>query len=240
MLTARDLLYKALDYDCFWSAGTGIKDSLPAQSRRLQLEQLFKGFGIIKNNVRSESQTPYQNDKDHTAIDFYSSSKNNKPLKRIQYIKKLTDFQYFREGEFLADMDEGKYEKLKGQIVSNINTVYPDKLEINTKGEVNLVRLFADLYNFRIHFHMFTYSVTHKASPSFSIAEDYGLNLRMNAVQSMTVNLSAVDELLCLLIDVEKREFNESDINYPDPDLKQIDEEWQRTLVAPSSPRAPA
>lgn len=227
MLTSKDLLYKALDYDGFWNTSKRMKDSKPSKSRKAQLDKLFNGFGITKKNARVQSQVPREVNTNLTVRTVYSTSRNPKSMSRIEYIKTLTDFQYFTQGEFIADIDRAKYQNSIEQIISTTKTIFPERLKIIEKGPINLVRLFSNLYNFRLSvYHMFKYSFSQKMSEKFSIEDDYSLYLRKKFMESMANNLSEVDEVLCMLIDPGKRKLKEDEINYPHFDLKAIDEEW--------------
>lgn len=64
----------------------------------------------------------------------------------------------------------------------------------------------------------------------FSIEDDYSLHLRQKFMGAMNDNLSEVDDVLCMLIDPEKRTFKEDEIEYPAFDLEAIDEEWKNGL----------
>ena len=229
MLTARDLLYKALDYDGFWNTSKRIKNSPPSKSRKSQLDKLLKVFGITKSNVRAQTQIPREEgEEDVTVLAFYSTSGSPKSMSRIEYIKSLTNFQYFSRGEFIADIDVAEYHELEGQIISTAQPIFPEQSKIISTGQVNLVLLFSGLYNFRLSiYHMFKYNFGKKTTYKFSLEDDYSLHLRMNFIKSMTDNLSEVDEVLCMLIDPKKRTFSEEEIEYPDVDLEALDEEWR-------------
>lgn len=227
MLTSKDLLYKALDYDGFWNTSKRMKDSKPSKSRKAQLDKLLKGFGITKKNARVQSQVPREVASNLIVQTVYSTSRSPKSMSRIEYIKTLTDFQYFTRGEFIADIDRAKYQNPIEQIIATTKAIFPEQSKIIDKEPVNLVRLFSNLYNFRLSvYHMFKYNFSQKTNEKFSIENDYSLYLRKKFMESMADDLSEVDQVLCMLIDPEMRKLKEDETDYPHFDLKAIDEEW--------------
>ena len=224
MFTAKDLLYKALDYDGFWNTSKRMKSSKPSQLRQLQLEKLLIGFGISKTNAKPQPQI--KGGRQILTVHYISG--RSKPMNRDEYLKTLTNFKYFATGEFIADTNQEKYQDLISRIISTSKSVFPHHSEIIDKEPVNLVRLFNDLYNFRLSlYHIIKYSFSKKREQAFSIEDDYALYLRKNFIASMDIHLSEVDEILCAIIDPEMKGLNKEEIDYPDDDLKTIDEEWE-------------
>ncbi len=231
MLTSKDLLYTALDYDGFWNTSEQMMNSKPSQSRKLQLEKLLKAFGISKKNVKAESQAPHNVSKGEKVVTVYAISGRPKSMNRIEYIKTLTSFKYFSTGEFIADIESEKYQDLSGQIISITKAVFPQQSKITDQESVNLVQLFSNLYNFRLSvYHMFQYSFSKKMRDEFSIEDDYSLYLRRKFMDAMNDSLSEIDETLCILVDPEKRKVAEDEIDYPNFDLAAIDKEWENGL----------
>jgi len=224
MFTAKDLLYKALDYDGFWNTSKRMKSSKPSQLRQLQLEKLLIGFGISKTNAKPQPQI--KGDRQILTVHYISG--RSKPMNRDEYLKTLTNFKYFATGEFIADTNQEKYRNLISRIITTSKSVFPDHSEIIDKEPVNLVSLFNDLYNFRLSlYHIIKYSFSKKREQAFSIEDDYALYLRKNFIASMDIHLSEVDEILCTIIDPEMKSLKKEEIDYPDDDLKAIDEEWE-------------
>ncbi|MBE7170315.1 MAG: hypothetical protein INR73_06980 [Williamsia sp.] len=231
MLTSKDLLYKALDYDGFWNASKRMTNSKPSQARKLQLDKLLAAFNISKENVQAESQVARNVDKDHKAITVYAVSNRSKPMNRLEYVKTLTDFKYFSSGEFLADKDRSKYKAFIKQTVVKAKQIFPAHSEAIDTEPINLVHLFHTLYNFRLSvYHMFNYSFNARTQEQFSIENDYSLYLRKQFTKSMNNNLSEVDKLLYILIDPAKRKFKEDETGYPHYDFEALDKEWKEGL----------
>jgi hypothetical protein len=226
MITAKDLLYQALDYDGFWNTSKRMKDSKPSRLRKLHLEKLLDGFGIFKVNAKV---IQVQVDDNYTIQTMYDVSGRSKSMNRKEYIKTLTNFQYFSTGEFIADASKEKYQGFIEQITAAAKHIFPEQLENIDKEPINLMRLFYELYNFRLSiYHMTKYSLSKKRRNLFSIEDDYALHLRKKFMESMNHNLSEVDEILCKLIDPEKRNLKEDEIDYPNYDFETIDQEWEK------------
>ena len=216
MLTAKDLLYKSLDYDGFWNSSKKMLQSQPSLCRKAQLDILLKAFGIQKKNAKALSQLPYSAAEGKEVFSVYAGSGRYKAMKRMQYIKTLTDFKYFSTGEFLADLDEKVYLDLQGEIAAAAKAIFPAQAATIAGQPVNLTHLFSILYNFRLSVHlMFMHSFGRKMHGQFSLEEDYGLHLRTKFVQSMNGNLSEIDETLCILIDQEQKSFTELELDFP-------------------------
>jgi hypothetical protein len=231
MLTSKDLLYKALDYDGFWNTSKRMTNSKPSQARKLQLEKLLAAFNISKKNAKAKTQAARNVSKGHKIITVYSVSGRAKSMNRLEYIKTLTEFKYFSTGEFLADVDKTKHKTFIKQIVSKAKIIFPEYSGLIDTEPINLVHLFSNLYNFRLSvYHMFNYSFDTKMQDSFSVEDDYSLYLRKKFMKSMNDNLSEVDKMLCILIDPAKRKLEEDKISFPSYDFKVLDKEWRNDL----------
>jgi len=231
MLTSKDLLYIALEYDGFWNTSKRMTNSKPSQARKSQLDKLLAAFNISKKNVQAETQAPRNVSKGHKVVTVYAVSGRSKSMNRLEYIKTLTDFRYFSSGEFLADIDRAKYKTFIKQTVDKAKLIFPEHLELIETEPINLVHLFSNLYNFRLSvYHMFNYRFDTKMQEQFSIEDDYSLYLRKQFMKSMNDKLSEVDKILCLLIDPEKRKLKEDEIDYPNFDFKTLDKEWRHEL----------
>lgn len=229
MITANNLLYKALDYDGFWNSSKRFRDSEPSKARKLQLESLLTAFQISKKNGKSISQIPnHPNAKSIITETYYSTSKNSKSLNRLDYIKTLSDFQYLVYGEFLADIDRGKYKETLSHITSTAKKIFPDKAKNIKHDSINLVRLFRSLYTTRhIAFNTFESSFLKWPRQEYLVEEEYGEYFKQKFVRNIPSNFTEIDEILCKLIDPERRSFTEAEINYPEYDLEKIDLAWQ-------------
>lgn len=233
MLTAKDLLYKALDYDGFWNSSKRMRDSESSKARKLQLDSLLHAFQISKKNAKNTSQVPARtNKKNIVTKTFYSSSKSHKSLERLDYIKTLNDFQYLTFGEFIADIDREKYQNTLKHIVSLIKSVFPNETKIVEQNSINLVRLFHSLYSFRhIAYNTFETSFLKPTRiQDFLIEEEYSYFIKQKFIKKLPDNFTEIDELLCVLIDPEKKSFTEVEAKYPEFDLAAIDLNWQKGL----------
>ncbi len=224
IFTSKDLLYKVLDYDGLWNTSKQMLISRPSQIRLLQIEKLFAGFGIAKTNARSGSQIKEA----HRYETVYSISGHLESMDRFTYLKSLTDVQYFTTGEFISDLPTEIYHDLTERIISTSKTIFPDQAETIDKESVRLNHLFSDLYGFRLSLYHLTNAFARKRINTFSPGDDYALYLRNRFFASLQINLSEIDEILCTLIDPEKKSLREEDINYPEDDLKAIDDNWQK------------
>ena len=168
MLTSKDLLYKALDYDGFWNNSKRMMNSKPSQARKSQLDKLLAAFDISKKNAKP--QTRIQTSSGHYIQTVYIISNRPKSMNRMEYIKTLTDFRYFSTGEFIADFDKIKYQDFIKRIISKVKRIFPDQSEVINKEPINLVYLFRNLYNFRLGvYHMFKFNLNNKMTEKFSV-----------------------------------------------------------------------
>ncbi len=233
MLTAKNLLYKALDYDGFWNSSKRMRDSEPSKARKRQLDSLLHAFQISKKNAKSSSQIQARTTEKNVVWEtIYSTSKSKKSLGRLEYIKTINDFQYLTYGEFLADIDREKYRDTLQHIVTLVETIFPDETKIIDQNSINLVSLFRNLYSFRhLAYNTFETSFLKLArSQDFLSEEEYCYFYKQAFIRKIPENFTEIDELLCILIDPEKRSFTESEVNYPVFDLDILDLNWQKNL----------
>lgn len=232
MLTAKDLLYKAIDYDGFWNSSKRMRDSEPAKARKLQLESLLKAFNILKENAKNASQIPRQISSKKIIIKtIYSTSSNPNHTERLEYIKTLNNLQYFTYGEFLGDVDRLKYKDFLNHIISVSKINSPAQIKNIEINSINLVRLFCSLFNIRkIIYHTLESNYIYQPRNGFSVEEEYPNYLNHLFVNRIPHNLAEIDEALCLLIDPEKKSFNEHEILYPTLNLDAVDLNWKKSL----------
>ena len=234
MLTAKNLLYKALDYDGIWNSSKRMRDSEPSKARKLQLDSLLHAFQISKKNAKSTSQVPDRtSNKNIITKTFYATSKNRNSLERAAYIKTLSDFKYFTYGEFIADIDRAKYQDSLTHIVSVVKNIFPHETKNIELNSINLARLFHNLYSFRhIAYNTFESSFLKPTRiHDFLIEEEYSRFLKQEFIRKAVNNFTEMDELLCVLIDPENKSFTEAEIKYPEFDLEAIDLSWQKIYV---------
>ncbi len=231
MLTAKDLLYKAMDYDGFWSSSKRMRNSKPSQCRKIQLDKLLVAFGINKHNGHATAQAPGKKDPGKTVRTVYAISKYPKGLHRVEYIRTLSNLEYLITGEFIADISRGKYNDLIAQIITEARRIFPEQTNFIDNNPINLVRLFHFLYNFRSSlYYVNLYVFNRKTNNYFSTEEDYYIYLRKKFISNMEADFAEIDELLCLLIDPEKKTFNEEELDYPYYNFEVLDEEWENDL----------
>ncbi len=235
MLTSKDLLYKALEYDTFWnSSSKRVKNTASSKARKMQLDSLLAAFDISKKNVKSASQLPYHSEADSYSESFYSITGRSDSMNRYEYVKHLDNFRYFTMGEFIADKADKDWTVYK-QILKRINQIfgqiYPNHKENFKNQQINLVRLFSNLYLYRqsIHFALNIDLVT-TVEESLSIEDSYSLYFKRSISKRINNSTQAIDKLLCLLIDPQKRKFTEEQIGYVDYDFNMLDKESIRNL----------
>lgn len=232
MLTAKTLLYKALDYDGFWSISKKRRDSEPSKARRTQLNTLLNAFGISKKNFKEAPIIKLENDIQIISESMYSISGNKKAINRKDYIKSLTDLQYFTYGEFLADIDKNEYSHVINDIVSLGRKIFPSHAATIEPSSLNLKILFQDLYSFRHRaYFVFESSFLKFTQPNEFIFEyAYANNFKQGVSKKMPEYFKEVDDLLCLLIDPASRSFSEAALQYPEFDFDRLDMEYQQHL----------
>lgn len=210
-MNAKDLLNKYLDYNHLWASPERI-NTKPANIRRLQIEALQKAFKLTKDNVNPLIQT------------VYSSEKHR--LNRTQYLSQLTNLQYLLQGEFLRDRNEEANKELLDRITSKISSLYPGVSDSILYKTGHIHWLFNNLLNFRKEVFKITSSGS-GMSEGFSSGLQYSYYLQAKLKESISDNLTEIDDTLWLILDPARREVRIDEINYPDVDLASIDMEWK-------------
>ena len=212
-MTAIDLLYKVLDYYYLWNSAERV-DSKPSQSRLLQIEKLLKGFKISKSYVNPQIKM------------LYSILGQKKALSRTEYLNTLTNLNYFSSGEFINDRPRDYYNDILFKITSTLKLVHPDWINLIDERPVDLKWLFSNLLQFRQEVYKVTYPHGGMLE-GFSAGLEFSFYLQKKFNDSITSNLTEIDETLCLLIDPEKKNVTKEEIEYPDIDLETIDLNWR-------------
>ncbi|MCK8523498.1 hypothetical protein M0D21_18085 [Aquimarina sp. D1M17] len=135
-MTGKDLLYKYLDYKYLWSNSDRLNEK-PSIIRRQQLNSLLDAFGLSKKHMNPLVQMKY----------FLSGRK--KELNRSQHLNKLSDIQYFEQGEFLNDREYDVNKELITCAFDKIKELYKNPPESRMNRPIHIGWMFNDLMNFR-------------------------------------------------------------------------------------------
>lgn len=211
-ITARDLLYKILDYGHVWSAPER-SDSKPAQVRISQIEFLAEAFALSKKSV-----SPL------TMIKRIVAGKEAE-ISRLDYLKEYTDYQYLYTGQFIRDKPIALYKELHDKVLAFTLEHYAGLPEKYLK-RFDLQWMFQHLISFRQDI----YNVTYPAAgmlEGFSTALAYGWELQGALKSVIKDNLSEIDDTLWTILDPEKRILDKALINYVEEDLDSIDLDWR-------------
>jgi hypothetical protein len=211
-MTAKDLLYKVLDYRYLWSAPHRVS-SKPSITRLSQIECLQEAFGLSKKYVNPLVQIKY------------SLVGDTKKADRARHLNKLTNLEYLLQGEFLHDREKDENKELANKIIATITALYPHMAEYINQKPVHIGWLFNNLLHFRQEVFKLTYP-NGGMLEGFSAALYYSFFLQGQLKEIIMNNLSEIDETLWLILDPQKREFAKDKINYPEADLDSIDLEW--------------
>lgn len=216
-MTAKDLLYKVLDYRHSWMSDMRINEK-PAELRRLQIETLQKAFNLSKDFVIPNQKIRYLN------------SVHNGSIDREKYLTAISNLDYLLTGEFLNDR---KYENNKVIIDQFLqckeqNYAYFSSY-LNLK-QIDLVWMFSDLFFFRQDLYKIT-CVNDDFFENYSFASLYSRNIKFKFEEIVNLNIDEIDDTLWLLLDPEKRIIAEEDLirlyGYPCDDLRALDLDWK-------------
>lgn len=216
MITAKDLLLKILDYNCYWGLPEN-ELSEPARIRLEQIEHLLDVFGLTKSHVDT-FRTSYIFDGVECQIE-----------NRAVYISGMTDFEYVIEGEFILDRPENRNQEIIERAFTTAKMIYPeadDAYLLGTdRGGAYINFLFKDLLEFRQEIYKITNPVWRLDSGS-TLGRIYREYLKKQMRQSIIDNLNEIDDTLCLILDPEKRAFSADTINYKEIDFADMDMNW--------------
>jgi hypothetical protein len=221
MLTAKHLLYKVLDYTCIWNAPSH-RDSEPAKARKAQLDILLKAFDIDIKNAKYETKTPHLEPEPNTiSQEVYYMTGLNKSLNRLEYIKKRGNIEYLTSGQFMVDRDIEKYNNNLEFLLSNIKPVFSKELENRDPYSIRLPDIFSVLYMHRsvAYFSFESSFMRSQKSSEFRIEDAYTSHIKQETMPKITHALLDIDDILCTLIDPEKRTFTKEEIQYPEYDF---------------------
>ncbi|MGY3795700.1 hypothetical protein [Aquimarina sp. 433] len=216
-MTGKDLLYKYLDYKYLWSNSDRLNEK-PSIIRRQQLNSLLDAFGLSKKHVNPLVQMKY----------FLSGRKEE--LNRSQHLNKLSDIQYFEQGEFLNDREYDVNEELIIRAFDKIKELYKNPPESRMNRPIHVGWMFNDLMNFRQEIFKVAYPWG-GMDEGFAVGLIYSKYLQSELKKTINENLNKIDETLWLIIDPQKREIDletiKSEFQYPDVDLEEIDLNWR-------------
>jgi len=212
-MTAKDLLYKILDYNHSWTSPDRI-DSNPAMIRLSQIEKLLDVFGLTKKYVNPLIQIKY----------FFNGHTDH--LNRARYLNKLTNLEYLSNGEFLNDRPIEANKELTEIVCSTIEQLFPNLSENIRNRPVDIKWLFTDLYNFRQEIHKYT-CFKPEMLEGFSPGLHYSFHLQKKLTKLINDNIDEIDDTLWLILDPYQKDINMDDSDYPVADLGKIDLEWR-------------
>lgn len=213
-MTAKDLLYKILDYNYLWSLPNRIH-SKPAMVRLSQIESLQNAFGLSKEYISPITQIKY------------AIVGDKHKLKRAQHLSNLTNLEYLLRGYFLYVRQEEANKELSEKVKTTLTSIDPGMAKHINENPVDIKWLFDSLLHFRQEVYKLTYP-NEGMLEGYSSGLHYSFYLQRRLKKTIQDNLSEMDETLWLILDPEKREISKEKINYPDVDLSSIDLEWSR------------
>ena len=206
-MTAKDLLYKYLDYNYIWSGSGRIKDK-PSIIRRQQIEALLSAFGLSKKYIKPLIQIKY------------SIFGKKGELNRSKYLNKLTD---------LHDRPYEDNQDLANKAIDRIKEIYKNI----PGGKENEPVDFGWMYNNLLNFRQEIYNVScpnEGMLEGFSVGLIYSHYLQSELKKIINKNLDEIDDTLWLILDPTKKEIDLeiliSEFNYPDVDLEAVDLDW--------------
>jgi hypothetical protein len=216
-MTAKDLLYKVLDYQYLWILPHN-QNSKPAKLRLEQIESLLDAFGLTKKQVNPLVQIKY----------LIGGDKQG--MERSKYLNQLTNLQYLLHGEFLHDRENDANAEISEKIIETITSLYPYMAEEIHGKSLHIGWLFNNLMSFRQEVYKLTYP-NGGMDEGFSAGLHYSFYLQSKLKKLISENLHEIDETLWLILDPTRREI-EMDIlvnkyKYINHDFKAIDLDWR-------------
>jgi hypothetical protein len=220
-MTALDLLYKILDFRN-WEGSferyhlNALADKKPSFVRLQQIECLLAAFQLTKEYINPSLQI------------FYGNQKTS----RKEELSKLSNLQYFLNGEFIKDRE---YQNNNQELIYTTLEVAKRLTYLDAKyfkKEVHIGWLFNSLITYRTEIHRFTQKPKF-FDEGFEVGAYYAMYLKTELSKDLIKNLQEIDQTLSLIIDPIQRIFSleelQSKYNYIEFDLEQIDLEWRNT-----------
>lgn len=225
MLTAKDLLFKSMDFDIYWNNSKTVRSTPPSLARKAQTDCLFQAFGISKANEKSGLIT--EQAKGDITETWYLDGMRKRPMNRTQYVKSLTIYRYFSYGEFLINADLTQYRDLIATMIEETNKWFPDQPKVKTVEAESLGNLFRHLYQIRFNSYlMFRDKLDAEVNENSRVETMYSNVLQTKLIDSMAESFSEIEKVLTTLIDPANRQFDEKAIGYPEYNLASLDAEY--------------
>ena len=199
-MTAKDLLYKLLNYRYEWAAKEH-NSSLPAKIRINQIKILAREFGLFNNE-------------------------DAKKFVKEDYATNAEVIKYIVAGNFLhLQPIEKVNSSLKDKISAFTRQHYPYWYDTRPLRLPDIKWLFNDLLNYRQKIYEVTYPFGGMLE-GFSAGLHYGKYLQHGLNVIIEKSIVDIDETLAVILDPEMRQLNELPSDYPDVDLDSIDHDW--------------
>lgn len=143
-MTAKDLLYKILDYRYLWILPQN-RGSKPATLRLEQIESLLEAFGLTKKSANPFLQ------KDYSMLGV------KQKLGSESYLNETVSLDYLVSGYVLRDRDNDEHTELSRKVIETIAALYPEMEDYINQRPINIQWLFSDLLSFRQEVYQLTY-----------------------------------------------------------------------------------
>lgn len=200
-MTANEFLKKYFEYKCYWSVRHGTNNK-PAEIRRKQLLSVMTAFEIspVSENITDANKT----------------------------------FSFFEKGMFLKGKNnEKRYTELEEKIIEFADKIIDKRYSLNEdwKKNISYQYVFKELLSFRKEIESLYVSKGGIRLEGFgSISEHFSKYQKGKILKALKTEITEVDNVLCLLIDPEKRNFSisvlEEKYGYPKEDLSKISTDW--------------
>lgn len=229
MMTAKDLLYQILDYECHWSRHDAVQCK-PAQIRLARIESLASAFGLTyQEKTGNPRQHKFTKSKLVEGLArALGIGKQENAERKVRTFDPVTSMQtvgYIVGGIFLRSPIEVA-PSLKEKILEIRNRDVP-RMKDEPFRIADVRWLFNTLWNYR----KLTYQLTFPPEgmmEGYSAGLYYGYSLRheLNMVIDNSMALAHIDDILWTILDPSKRHLDAPPADYPDVNLDNIDHDW--------------